>query len=74
MRPRHAAGLLLPVFLAFLSACVEPVQSDTTAPISLAIVSGSGQTGAVGVELHAPLVVRVTRSDGRGPRRSRANW
>jgi hypothetical protein len=65
MCPRPAGWTLFSAVVVFLGACDSPVTNDTATPISLLVVSGSGQTGAVGAELPAPLVVRVTRLAGK---------
>jgi len=62
-RDKKPAGWWLAVVLVLGSACDNPAENDAApAPeIALSIVSGSGQTGAVGAELSQPLVVRVTK-------------
>ena len=65
MRGRYGSGSLLAVVLTFSAACDSPVETADMPAVSLSIVSGSGQTGAVGAELGAPLVVRVTRQQNK---------
>jgi hypothetical protein len=52
---------LVTLMLVLSSACGNPVENASLPEISLSVVSGSGQTGAVGAELPQPLVVRVTK-------------
>jgi hypothetical protein len=51
--------------LVALGACENPAENEEPPPISFIIVSGDGQTGAVGAELPDVLVVRVTKQIGR---------
>jgi hypothetical protein len=64
----RAAGsyALLGLFTAL--ACDTPVQPEPgeVRAVFFSILSGDGQTGAVGAELAQPVVVRVTRRSGNG--------
>ena len=62
MRRLNSAQGFLAVLVVLTCACESPVETDASrTEISLVVVSGNGQTGAVGTELPEPLVVRVTR-------------
>ena len=65
MRRTSVARFVLAALLAFTGACESPVENEPAPAISLSIVSGSGQTGAVGTELSVPLVVRVTTQQNK---------
>lgn len=66
MLPRRPLIAVASIALMF-TACAEPPGLAPLSPtVSLTVVSGSGQSGVAGQELPLPLVVRVTRSNGRG--------
>jgi hypothetical protein len=66
MRSRTCRTLLALSCAALLTACGSGSHGHhQPAPASITIVSGSGQTGAIGSELASALVVRVTDSKSR---------
>jgi hypothetical protein len=60
-------AFLLPAAALMLTGCDQPSASSGGAiPANLTIVSGDLQTGVVGNDLPAPLVIRVTDARGKG--------
>ena len=65
MRLPYGAGCFGAALLVALGACENATEPEPDVPpISLSIVSGDAQTGAVGSELPDVLVVRVTKQIG----------
>lgn len=64
LRRLLVAGCTVPAVVT-LASCDDPVTAEASAPLSLSIVSGGDQTGAVGEELPDRLVVRLTQQAGR---------
>lgn len=64
-----SAHRLIHVFVAIgavsvTSSCERPVGPSDGAPFSVLLVSGGQQTGAAGVQLSQPLVVKVLKANG----------
>ena len=65
MRTRwYHCGSLLAASL-MLASCEQSVSPTPTGELNLSVVSGDLQEGAAGAELPNPLVVKVTKPDGR---------
>ena len=62
---RPAIALLLTAVTIVDASCSDSSAPDTT-PASLTLVSGNAQTGRVGLQLGAPLIVRVANAGGEG--------
>lgn len=72
---RPLASVCVPLCLALVTttACRDGSTTPITAE-SVAVASGSGQTGTVGTALASPLAVKVTGSDGRGFAGAAVSW